>query len=154
MHPAQTGSSATVASCSSLQCDLTLLRTVSHSRTLSTQIEVHPYLQRPLLTKVCNERGILVQAFTPLLRGTRMHDPALLAIAARVGKSPAQVLLRWSLQQGFVPLPKSGNPARIAENAAVFDFELDGDAMAALGALEARYHASKTAGSFGQLEPY
>ena len=57
------------------------------------QLEVHPYLSRPALTDVCRQRGILVQAFTPLLRGRKMDDPKLLAIAAAIGKSPAQVRL-------------------------------------------------------------
>ena len=64
------------------------------------QIEVHPYLTRPALVAECEARGILVQAFSPLVRAHRMNDPKLLAIAARHGKSPAQILIRWSLQKG------------------------------------------------------
>ena len=65
-----------------------------------------------------------------------MQDPTLLSIAAKTGKTPAQVLIRWSLQHGFVPLPKSDTPSRIAENADVFDFELDGESMARLDRLD------------------
>ncbi len=67
---------------------------------LVLQIEIHPFLLRPALARECTARGIVVQAYCPLLRAKRMADPRLLAVAAAVGKSPAQVLLRWSLQKG------------------------------------------------------
>ena len=65
-----------------------------------------------------------------------------------------KVLLRWSLQKGFVPLPKSSNPSRIAENAALFDFELDAATMAAVDGLEERFMATKMSTMFDQLTPY
>lgn len=65
-----------------------------------------------------------------------MDDPVLQSICQKTGKTGAQVLIRWSLQKGFVPLPKSDTPARIAENADVFDFELDADSMAKLDSLD------------------
>lgn len=77
----------------------------------------------------CRARNIVIEAYCPLVRGQRAEDPVLKEIAARHGKTWAQVLLRWSLQKGFVPLPKSVTPSRIEENADVYDFELSGEDM-------------------------
>ncbi|MFO0617081.1 MAG: aldo/keto reductase [Polyangiaceae bacterium] len=101
------------------------------------QIEVHPFLQHKETRALCAARGIVVEAYSPLARGRRLGDPKVGAIAKRVGRSPAQVLLRWGIQHGMVVLPKSVHPHRIEENARVFDFELDGAAMAELDALDA-----------------
>lgn len=100
------------------------------------QIELTPFLQRSATVALCRELGIALEAYSPLTRGQRLAHPVVVDVAAAVGRSPAQVLLRWGLQQGFVVLPKSVTPARIAENAAVFDFELDPAAMKRLDALE------------------
>ncbi|KAM4062674.1 aldo/keto reductase family protein [Hirsutella rhossiliensis] len=88
------------------------------------QWEVHPWLTRLDIVRWCRERGVAVEAYCPIVRGERFGDPKVKALADRHGKTEAQVLLRWSLQQGYVPLVKSVTPSRIAENAAVFDFEL------------------------------
>ncbi|KAJ5517636.1 Aldo/keto reductase subgroup [Penicillium expansum] len=96
------------------------------------QYELHPWLGRAELVDWLRERDVLIEAYSPLARGTRMDEPILWAISKKHGKNPAQVLIRWSLQKGFVPLPKSATPKRIQENADVFDFELDEDDMKAL----------------------
>lgn len=88
------------------------------------QWEVHPWLTRPDIVKWCRERNIAVEAYCPIVRGQRFDDPKVGALAAKYGKTPAQILLRWSLQRGYVPLVKSVTLSRIEENAAVFDFEL------------------------------
>ena len=80
----------------------------------------------------CRARNVVVEAYCPLVRGQRADDPVLRQMAAAHGKSWAQVLLRWSLQKGLVPLPKSVTPSRIRENAELFDFELSGEDMARL----------------------
>ena len=100
------------------------------------QIELTPFLQRTDTRSLCQKHGIVVEAYSPLTRGQRLKDPTVQAIAKTVARSPAQGLLRWGLQHGFVVLPKSTHEKRIAENAAVFDFELDAKAMARLDALE------------------
>jgi len=100
------------------------------------QIEIHPFLQQRETRAFCTKHGIVVEAYSPLVRGNRLDDRAIRAVAQRTGRTPAQVLLRWGLQHGLVVLPKSVNPARQKENAALFDFSLDPDAMAALDALE------------------
>jgi len=100
------------------------------------QIELTPFLQRRDTTALCRQNGIVVEAYSPLTHGRRLDDPALGDLARRTGRTVAQVLLRWSVQHGNVVLPKSTNPARIAENAQIFDFELDQGAMAALDAMD------------------
>ena len=100
------------------------------------QLELHPYLQRTALVAACRARGIVVEAYSPLAKGALMGDPIVARVAAKHGVSPARVCVRWSLQHGFVPLPKSATPARIAENRDVSSFALDAEDMAALDALE------------------
>ena len=101
------------------------------------QIELHPYLQQGELRAFHAEHGIVTEAWSPLGQGKGvLDDPALAAVAAKHGKTPAQVAIRWQLQLGNVVIPKSVTPARIVENIAVTDFELDGDDLAAIAALE------------------
>jgi diketogulonate reductase-like aldo/keto reductase len=101
------------------------------------QIEFHPYLQsRPLLA-FCREQKIQVEAWSPLMQGgSLLTDRTIGGIAARHGKTVAQVVLRWDLQSGVVTIPKSAKAQRIAENASVFDFNLSNAEMAAIDALE------------------
>ncbi|KPI34548.1 uncharacterized protein AB675_7387 [Cyphellophora attinorum] len=89
------------------------------------QWELHPWLMRKEIVAWCREREVVVEAYCPLIRGQRFGEDSLKRVAERVNKTPAQVLLRWSIQKGFVPLPKSVTPARIESNADLFDFVLD-----------------------------
>ena len=102
------------------------------------QIELSPFLHRTRedTLRRCAEEGIAIEAYSPLTKGRRLDDATVASIADEVGRTPAQVLIRWSLQRGFVVLPRSSNPARIVENAAVFDFTLDDAQMAVLDALD------------------
>lgn len=100
------------------------------------QIEVSPFLQQRDVRACCAEHGIAVEAYSPLTKGKRLPHPVVADVARRVGRSSAQVLLRWGLQHGLVVVPKSTHAERLAENAAVFDFELPPDEMARLDALE------------------
>ena len=102
------------------------------------QIELSPFLYdtRDETLRACAEEGIVVEAYSPLTKGRRLDDVTVRAIAAETGRTPAQVLIRWSLQHGFVVLPRSSNAERIAENAAVFDFALDESQMTRLDALD------------------
>lgn len=93
------------------------------------QWELHPWLPRDDIVEWCRARNIVIQAYCPLVRGQRAEDPILKEIAQTHGKTWAQVLLRWSLQKGFAPLPKSVTPSRIEENADIYDFELSEEEM-------------------------
>jgi diketogulonate reductase-like aldo/keto reductase len=103
----------------------------------ANQIELHPFLQQRETRALCKKHDIVVQAYSPLTRGRRLDDPVVTAIAGRVGKTPAQVVLRWGLQHGHAILPKSVREARIRENADLFGFTLDAEAMKQLDALDA-----------------
>jgi diketogulonate reductase-like aldo/keto reductase len=96
------------------------------------QIELHPGLQQAELRAFHAKHGIATEAWSPLAQGAVLSDPAITEIAARTGKSPAQVVLRWHLQLGNIVIPKSVTPARIRQNLDVFDFELTDDEMAAV----------------------
>ena len=102
------------------------------------QIELSPFLYRTRedTLRRCADEGIAVEAYSPLTKGRRLDDSTVTAIAADLGRTSAQVLIRWSLQKGFIVLPRSSNADRIAENAAVFDFALDDAQLATLDALD------------------
>ena len=104
------------------------------------QIEVHPYLTNEQVRAHCREHGIAVEAWSPIAKGGVLGDPVVTRIAAAVGRTPAQVVLRWHVQRGDIVFPKSSSPARMAENFALFDFELDEPSMTALSGLDRGEH--------------
>lgn len=130
------------------------------------QIELHPYFQQAELQRLNAKHGILTQAWSPIggitfyrggTQGT-LDDPTILGIAAQHGKSAAQVMLRWHLQEGRSVIPKSTKPVRIAENFAVFDFDLSDEQMAAVRALDTDTRSgpdpdSITLASYGKVIP-
>jgi len=100
------------------------------------QVELHPFLTQPELVAACHQLGIAVEAYSPLAKGRRMDHPVLAEVGQAHGKSVAQVMIRWSLQKGFISIPKSANPKRIQENAEVFDFALSEVEMRRLDGLD------------------
>ncbi|KAG9084935.1 hypothetical protein FS749_004815 [Ceratobasidium sp. UAMH 11750] len=100
------------------------------------QIELHPWCQQKEIVAYCKEHEIVVQAYCPLVRGAKWEDPILKGLSEKHNTSPAQVLIRWSLQKGYIPLPKSTHEERIATNANVYGFELSTQDMASLDALD------------------
>ncbi|WP_263263888.1 aldo/keto reductase [Pseudomonas sp. RIT-PI-S] len=100
------------------------------------QIETHPYFQRADLREVHRKLGIHTEAWSPLAQGKVTEDPALRAIADKYGKTPAQVVLRWHLDNGVIVIPKSVTPERITSNFAVFDFALSDEDRARIDALD------------------
>ena len=115
------------------------------------QWELHPWLTRPDIVEWCQKRGVILEAYCPIVRGQRFDEPILQPLVKKYKKTPAQVLLRWSLQkvsknklflplnastdtysQGFVPLPKSVTHSRIEENADIYDFDLTPQEMETL----------------------
>ncbi len=99
------------------------------------QIEVHPYLTQDDLRAFNTAHGIATEAWSPIAQGKVIGDPVITAIAERVGRSAAQVTLRWHLQRGDIVFPKSVTRSRVEENFALFDFELTDDDVAAVTAL-------------------
>ena len=100
------------------------------------QVELHPRLQQRSVRAVHDELGILTQSWSPLGRGSLLGDPVLVRLAQECRRTPAQVALRWQVQQGIALIPKSVHRERMAENAAVFDFALSDEQMARLDALD------------------
>jgi 2,5-diketo-D-gluconate reductase A len=100
------------------------------------QIEVHPYLANDTVRKYGSDHGIATEAWSPIAQGKVLDDPVITDLAAEVSKSPAQVVLRWHIQRGDIIFPKSVTPKRVQENFALFDFELDSDAVAKIDALD------------------
>lgn len=108
----------------------------AHDPPTVNQIEVSPFLQQREVRELCARQGIVVEAYSPLTKGVRLSHPEVVRVAAEVGRTPAQVLLRWGLERALVVLPKSTSPARLAENLAALEFTLPAAALAALDALE------------------
>jgi 2,5-diketo-D-gluconate reductase A len=100
------------------------------------QIELHPYFLNGQVHAYGKAHGIATQAWSPIAQGAVLNDPAITAIAERLGRSPAQVVLRWHIQRGNIVFPKSTTPARIAENFELFDFELAPGDVARIDALD------------------
>ena len=116
--------------------DLSNLIELSYVAPAVNQIELHPLLNQAALRAVNTENDIVTEAYGPLGVGRLLANPTVASIAGEYGKSPAQVLIRWSLQLGNVVIPRSATPERIVENADVFEFELAAEHMDALNALD------------------
>ncbi|MEO8686140.1 MAG: aldo/keto reductase [Devosia sp.] len=107
------------------------------------QIELHPEFQQRDVREFHQQSNIAIESYSPLGRGKLLGDTVIGEIARKHGKSPAQAILRWHLQEGLIVIPKSVTPQRIAENFAVFDFELDSDDLKRIAGLD------KTSGKMG-----
>ncbi len=115
------------------------------------QIELHPLFQQKATRAYCVEHGIAVESYSPLMQaGEALEHPVIANLAQKYGKSPAQVILRWHVQSGFIVIPKSVKPERIRENIALFDFELSENDMREIEGMdrEQRIGADPDAASF------
>ena len=110
---------------------------VADARPAVNQVQFNPFAYRRKLLEACEQREVAIEAYSPLGTGRHLGDRAVGEIAERLGRTPAQVLVRWCLQRDLVVLPKSTHRERIEANAQVFDFTLSDDDMAALDALDA-----------------
>jgi diketogulonate reductase-like aldo/keto reductase len=108
----------------------------AHEKPSANQIEVHPFLQQREVRAWCRAQGVVVEAYSPLAKGRRLDHPAVRAVAAELGRTPAQVMLRWGLERDMVVLPKSVSPERMAENADLFGWSLGEECLDRLDALE------------------
>ncbi|KAI1319456.1 hypothetical protein EDD11_004033 [Mortierella claussenii] len=108
-------------------------------RPVVNQIEVHPWLNRADIISFCEAQHIAVEAYSPLCQGIKFQDAKLAKLATKYSKSPAQILIRWSLQKGYVVIPKSAKKERIQQNANVFDFNIADDDMAILNSMNENF---------------
>ncbi|CAL5060650.1 unnamed protein product [Urochloa decumbens] len=123
------------------------------------QIETHPYFQRDSLVKFCQKHGICVTAHTPLGGSTAntewfgsvscLDDPVIKGLAGKYGKTPAQLVLRWGLQRNTVVIPKTSKVERLQENFEVFDFEISGEDMEKIKAIDRNYRTNQPAKFWG-----
>ena len=111
-----------------------LLQT-SSEKPVVNQVEFHPFLYQQELLAFCEENKIQLQAYSPLTRGKRLDNPVIVNIAEKYKKTPAQIMLRWSLQHQVVPIVKSATPHRIVENSLIFDFDIAKEDMTMLDSL-------------------
>lgn len=93
------------------------------------QVEFSPWLHLDQLLATTRKKGIVLQSYTPLVRGKKFDDPRIQQLSVKYGKTPSQIILRWNLQLGVSTIPKSSNPKRIEENFNVFDFEISEEDM-------------------------
>jgi diketogulonate reductase-like aldo/keto reductase len=126
--------------------DLTAVFDVATVPPVVNQVQFSPFEFRRGLLEACEGRGVAIEGYSPLGTGRHLDDEQVAGIAGRLGRSPAQVLIRWALQRDLVVLPKSTHRERIAENGQVFDFQLSAEDMAALDALD------RTGGTDSALE--
>ena len=131
--------------------DLELLKTVSDVIPAVNQVEFHPLFNHPELRAYCEENGIALQAYAPLARGAYLKSPLMIEIGKSHQKSPAQVGLRWLVQQGIAVIPKSIHEERLAENSQIFDFVLSDEEMAAITAMDVQ---QRVAGIPEDMVPY
>jgi 2,5-diketo-D-gluconate reductase A len=115
-----------------------LERLVAETETVPAvnQIEVHPYLTNEAVRSYDREHGIATEAWSPIAQGAVLDDPTITEVAEKVGKTAAQVVLRWHIQRGDIVFPKSVTPSRMKENFVLFDFELGSEDMDAITALD------------------
>jgi diketogulonate reductase-like aldo/keto reductase len=116
--------------------ELEELTSVANTAPVVNQVQFSPFKYRRRLLEACEQRGVALEAYSPLGTGRHLSDDRVREIADRVGRTPAQVLLRWCVQRDLVVIPKSTHRERIEENAQIFDFTLPDDAMTALDALD------------------
>jgi diketogulonate reductase-like aldo/keto reductase len=103
------------------------------------QVEFHPFLYQQDLLRFCEKNRIQLEAYSPLTRGKRLNHPNIVEVAKKYDKTPAQVLIRWSLQHDSVVIPKSIHEDRILENSQVFDFNLEPEDMKFLNSLNENF---------------
>jgi diketogulonate reductase-like aldo/keto reductase len=106
------------------------------------QVEFHPFLYQKKLLDYCRDNGIQLESYSPLTKGRKLNEPVLAPIAEHYGKTPAQILIRWALEQLVVTIPKSQNRERIRENADVFDFSISPEDMTVLNVLNENFRSS------------
>lgn len=131
--------------------DLETLKSISDVVPAVNQVEFHPLFNHPELLHYCQENHIAVQAYAPLARGAYLNSPLLMEIGKSYQKSPAQVGLRWLVQQGISVIPKSIHKDRIMENCQIFDFTLTKEEMSAITAMDAQ---QRIAGIPDDMIPY
>lgn len=122
----------------------------SNVKPVIDQVEYHPHLTQENLRAFCEEENIQLEAWSPLKKGRLMDDPVIAGLAEKYGKTSAQIILRWDVQNNVITIPKSTHEHRIKENAAIFDFELTDDEMKQISSLNKNERTGKNPDSFDE----
>ena len=112
------------------------LKSYSSTVPVCNQIELHPFCQQRKIVEYCKENDIVLTAYAPVVRNQRSDEQPLVAAAKAHNKKPTQILLKWSIQSGFVPLPKSDTESRIKENMELDGWELNDEEMSQINKLD------------------
>jgi 2,5-diketo-D-gluconate reductase A len=118
------------------------------------QIGLNPLLQQAELRRFHSQRGIVTEAYSPLGQGRALRESAIKELASRHNRTPAQIVLRWHLQLGNVPIPRSVTPERLEENFRIFDFELNEEDMRSLDGLDAGRHPDRDPSTYAEQDAY
>lgn len=113
-----------------------VLNFLPNTETNTSPPQLHPWCQQRTIVSYCQNHNITIQAYSPIVRNQKAHDPTAVSLAQKHSKTVSQILIRYCLQKGWVPLPKSDTPSRIEENADVFGFELSEGDMGVLDGLD------------------
>lgn len=116
------------------------------------QYERHPYLTQDKLYQVCREKGMRVEAWSPIARGAVLHEKTIVDLADKYKKTPGQIVLRWQIQTGYIVFPKTSSNERLAENINVFDFSLTKQEIEAINALNKDHRYGKDPESLDVIE--
>jgi diketogulonate reductase-like aldo/keto reductase len=114
---------------------LEALASTAAIRPAVNQVLFHPFSYKKRLLDYCKSKNIAVEAYSPLARGRKFDNPVITGIAGKYARTPAQIMIRWSIQHGLIPIPKSSRKERIIENGAVFDFQIEDNDMKLLDSL-------------------
>jgi methylglyoxal/glyoxal reductase len=135
-HAAELGYARSIGVSNFGEAELAEVEAIGGMMPAVNQVNSNPFAYRRALLGACQRKDIVLEAYSPLGTGRHLSDPAVTAIAARAGRTPAQVLLRWSVQRGIPVITKSVHQDRIEENLHIFDFELTSEALSQLDALD------------------
>ncbi|KAK5047895.1 hypothetical protein LTR84_006083 [Exophiala bonariae] len=113
------------------------------------QVELHPWNQQREIVEYCRSKNVVVVAYSPLTQGQRLNDETIVKLARKYGKTPAQIVLRWGIQKGFVVIPKSDKEARIIENKQIFGWEISNEDIATINSLDEGQKAN-----LGEWDPH
>lgn len=143
-HLYETGKVKAIGVCNFKKGHLEELIKNSKIKPMVNQVEMHPVNQKKELVEYCETNGIQLIAWSPIMRGKIFENKLMKDLSVKYKKSIAQIVLRWHIQRGIIPIPKSSNESRINENIDIFDFEISQEDMKSIESLDEGYNASVT----------
>jgi len=140
----ESGKVKAIGVCNFKECHLEELKKSAKIMPMVNQVEIHPFTIKNNIVNYCNYNNIKVIAWSPISRGKVLENELMIELAQKYNKSIVQIVLRWHMQRGIIPIPKSSNKDRIKDNIDVFDFEICSEDMKRINELDEGYNASVT----------